>query len=240
MASVLILGTVEDDKFTISPPQDDDSVVNDLDIDYSTGDSQKPWKDILNLQALEKVKKTPIHIINDLRPGKKLIVFDLDYTLFDCKSQGNFSILKTVGHISELARPGLHEMLAALYPYYEFCIWSQTSWRWLEAKVSTKIVILQITELGMLSHHEYKIGFVLDQSAMFSIMGEKRGVKKRHQVKPLQLIWHHLPVFSPKNTIHVDDLARNFAMNPKEGLKISPFKNAPGTCSTSDSSFASR
>jgi hypothetical protein len=28
------------------------------------------------------------------------------------------------------------------------------------------------------------------------------------------------------NTIHVDDLGRNFALNPKEGLKIAAFKDA--------------
>lgn len=31
---------------------------------------------------------------------------------------------------------------------------------------------------------------------------------------------------SEHNTIHVDDLGRNFALNPNEGLKIAPFKNA--------------
>jgi ubiquitin-like domain-containing CTD phosphatase 1 len=88
----------------------------------------------------------------------------------------------------------------------------------------------------MLHHSEYKISFVLDQTSMFSILGEKKGIKKRHQVKPLHVIWHNLTRFycmhnirfSPKNTIHIDDLSRNFAMNPQQGLKILPFKNAPG------------
>ena len=130
----------------------DDNVVNDLDIDYSasTSASFTPWTELENVHSLQKVTKdTQINIINDLRPAKKLIVFDLDYTLFDCKSQ--------VSHIDMLARPGLHDMMAVLYPHYEFVIWSQTSWRWLEAK---------ITELGMLQHAEYKIAFVLDQKSM--------------------------------------------------------------------------
>jgi len=31
---------------------------------------------------------------------------------------------------------------------------------------------------------------------------------------------------SAKNTIHVDDLGRNFALNPRQGLKISAFRDA--------------
>jgi ubiquitin-like domain-containing CTD phosphatase 1 len=30
---------------------------------------------------------------------------------------------------------------------------------------------------------------------------------------------------SAKNTIHIDDLSRNFALNPSAGLKILPFKD---------------
>jgi hypothetical protein len=40
------------------------------------------------------------------------------------------------------------------------------------------------------------------------------------------IIWAKFPHFSSKNTIHVDDLSRNFALNPKCGLKISAFKHA--------------
>jgi len=50
----------------------------------------------------------------------------------------------------------------------------------------------------------------------------------KHQVKPLELIWAKYPErYSAANTIHVDDLSRNFALNPGSGLKISAFKNAP-------------
>ena len=94
------------------------------------------------MTSLEKQKsKIKIQILHPLR-GKKLLVLDLDYTLFDCKSPAS--------HISLLARPGLHEFLTAMYQEYELVIWSQTSWRYLEAK---------ITELGMLTHDEYKISF---------------------------------------------------------------------------------
>jgi ubiquitin-like domain-containing CTD phosphatase 1 len=185
-------------------------VVDDflVDVEYDSG--HDPSQDPSNITLVEKViTQTSIHIIHAISPKKKLLVLDLDYTLFDCKTP--------VNHLSILIRPGMHEMLTVLADHYEFCIWSQTSWRWLEAK---------ITELGMLTHTEYKISFVLDKKAMPSIIGKVKGKNKRHQVKPLDLIWKKLP-FGPHNTIHVDDLSRNFAMNPQSGLKITAFKNAP-------------
>ena len=35
------------------------------------------------------------------------------------------------------------------------------------------------------------------------------------QVKPLKIIWDKHPSWTASNTLHVDDLARNFALNPK-------------------------
>jgi len=71
-----------------------------------------------------------------------MLVLDLDYTLFDCKSAAS--------HVDQLARPGMHEFLTAVYPYYDMCVWSQTSWRALEMKV---------TELGILTHPSYCLAF---------------------------------------------------------------------------------
>ncbi|KAJ3273665.1 hypothetical protein HDV01_004274 [Terramyces sp. JEL0728] len=179
----ILMGTVDED---IIKDLSDMDVLNDLDIDYRSSNTNNPIKEPANQLALQKtISQTKIHLINQPKPGKRLLVLDLDYTLFDCKSQAN--------HIMQLARPGLHQMLVVLNPYYEYCIWSQTNWRWLEAK---------ITELGMLTHPEYQISFVMDISTMFTITGKK----KRHQVKALEIIWNKLPQFS--------------------GLKITPFKNA--------------
>ena len=46
------------------------------------------------------------------------------------------------------------------------------------------------------------------------------------QVKPLGVIWGKFPQYNKDNTIMFDDLRRNFLMNPFNGLKIRPFKNA--------------
>ncbi|KDN45936.1 HAD-superfamily subfamily IIID h protein [Tilletiaria anomala UBC 951] len=150
-------------------------------------------------------------LITPPRPGKKLLVLDLDYTLVDTDR-----LLHSPGPAMESARPGMHDFLATVYPYYDLVCWSQTSWRWVDAK---------LTELHMLSDPRYKLSWVLDKTTMPSV--ETKG--KKHHVKPLELIWRRFgpEQYSPKNTLHIDDLSKNFAMNPGNGLKIKPYKNSP-------------
>jgi ubiquitin-like domain-containing CTD phosphatase 1 len=121
--------------------------------------------------------------------GKKLLVLDLDYTLIDCKALNNSLI--------EVMRPGLHEFLSVCYEEYDIVIWSQTSWRALEAKVTT---------IGLLTHTDYKISFVMDISTMFSVLSQRDGKPFKHQVKALDIIYSKFPQYSAKNTVHVDDL----------------------------------
>jgi len=159
-------------------------------------------------QTLLRLK---ISLINPIRPEKKLLVLDLDYTLFDMKSQA--------GSLLQLKRPYTDEFLTAVHPYYDIVIWSQTSWRWLEVK---------LTELGILTHPSYRILFVLDKTCMFNVTSRdsSSGSIRTHPVKALDLIWSQYKHWDRSNTIHVDDLARNFAMNPRCGLKIRPYKHA--------------
>ena len=56
---------------------------------------------------------------NKKRPGKKCLVLDIDYTLFDLGSSAE--------RPDELARPHLHSFLAACYEHYDILIWSATS-----------------------------------------------------------------------------------------------------------------
>jgi len=116
---------------------------------------------------------------------------------------------------NQLKRPYMDEFLTWTYKYYDLVVWSQTSWRWLEVK---------LTELGMLTHPGYKICFVLDKTSMFEIVSTNRSGKRvSHHVKPLQIIWSKFPQWNSHNTVHLDDLARNFALNLGSGLKCTAY-----------------
>lgn len=77
----------------------------------------------------------------------------------------------------------------------------------------------------MITHPGYKIAFVLDKTSMFRVTSTKKrdGTSVTHSVKPLQLIWTKFPRWGPHNTVHVDDLSRNFALNLNSGLKVSAY-----------------
>lgn len=82
-----------------------------------------------------------------------------------------------------------------------------------------------MTELGVLSNQSYKITALIDDRAMITVQSPKYGV---FNCKPLQVIWGLFSEFyQPSQTIMFDDLRRNFIMNPQNGLRIKPFKNAP-------------
>ncbi|KAF9227726.1 HAD subfamily IIID h [Gyrodon lividus] len=190
-------------------------IVNDFDVDLAENPlaAAAYRNDQRNIRKVkEATAKLQINIINPLRDGKRLLVLDIDYTILDTKPLTSGSLPP-----AECARPHLHEFLEAIYPHYDICIWSQTSWIWLETK---------LVELGMIgSTRNYQVS-LLDKTCMFTVFTERNGQPYNHSVKALQIIWNHFPQFSAKNTIHVDDLSRNFALNPPEGLKIHAFKNA--------------
>ncbi|KAJ7286299.1 HAD subfamily IIID h [Mycena rebaudengoi] len=211
-----LIGTPEGSEIKDPSQLDLPDVVNDLDVDFTENPiaSAAYRNDQRNIRKVtEATKALNVDIIHPLREGKKLLVLDIDYTILDTKPLTSGSLPP-----AECARPHLHEFLEAIYPYYDICIWSQTSWIWLETK---------LVELGMIgSDRNYQISFVLDKTPMFTVFTERDGKPWTHSVKALQIIWNLFPQFNATNTIHVDDLSRNFALNPKEGLKISAFKNA--------------
>ncbi|KAK1925545.1 HAD-like domain-containing protein [Papiliotrema laurentii] len=195
-------------------------IVDDFDVEYSSQMTKKaknaiaPADDPRNKRKIqEKVETCPISVINEPRPGKKLLVLDLDYTIVDTKPLIAGSLPP-----SECARPGLHEFLELVYQHYDIAIWSQTHWRWLEMK---------LVELGMLGGmRNYKLCFIADRTSMFPVFTERNGQPYQHEVKPLAYFWAKFPHWSAKNTIHIDDLSRNFALNPGEGLRIRAFNTA--------------
>ena len=157
--------------------------------------------------------------MNEPRENKPLLVLDLDHTLLDFSSKRIHQAVTHEMEISTVAamkRPHMDQFLTSTYQNYDLVVWSQTSWRWIEHK---------LTELGMLTNPGYKFCFVLDKTSMFSVTSTKKdGRSFSHHVKPLELIWKKFPDrWGPHNTVHLDDLSRNFALNIDSGLQVSAF-----------------
>ena len=189
--------------------------MDDFDYDYSVDNKKLIENRKQSHDKLEKViRETTINKIFEPRKGKKLLVLDIDYTIFDMGS-------KTESW-NTLKRPYTEYLMENCYQHYDIVVWSQTSWRWIEIK---------LTEMNMLQNSKYKITFVLDKKAMFTIKSQFKNGEKKHYVKPLQLIWRKFEgVYHENNTIHIDDLSRNFALNAPQGLTIKPYKNGMIFC----------
>eukprot|EP00898_Chlorokybus_atmophyticus_P006660 jgi/Chlat1/6996/Chrsp56S06680 len=208
---VSVLGTAgggEDAALVETPPDDAPQVIDDFDIDVDQDAAAAIAKLRQNEAKLTKrIESLKLKELNPPRPGRKLLVLDIDYTLFDHRSPAERAI--------ELQRPYLHEFLAQSYQHYDIIIWSATSMRWIELKMG---------ELGVLSHPLYRVVTLLDHSAMITVHSDQYGV---FDCKPLQVIWAKFPdIYHAGNTIMFDDLRRNFIMNPQNGLKIRPFRHA--------------
>lgn len=105
-----------------------------------------------------RVSSVEVKVLNAPRAGKKCLVLDIDYTLFDLGS--------TAERPDELARPYLHHFLESAYAYYDIVIWSATNMKWVEVKMQ---------QLGVLGNPAYKITFMLDHKAMITVQTEKYG-----------------------------------------------------------------
>lgn len=202
---LMMMGSLEETiQETQTKPENMPEVINDLDIDEEEVALQDRE---LNLEKIDKrIREYQVKEINPSREGKKLLVLDIDYTLFDHRSVAEAGW--------ELMRPFLHEFLETAYQDYDICIWSATNMRWIEEKMKL---------LGCTTNPNYKLSFYLDSRAMISIQTEKYGIV---DVKPLGVIWGKYPQYTKNNTIMFDDLRRNFLMNPQNGLKIRPFREA--------------
>jgi len=202
---IMMMGSLEQAiKETETKPENIPEVVNDFDIEEEiiAIESNQDYLDKIE----KRVQNYEVKMLAGTREGKKLLVLDIDYTLFDHKSVAESGI--------ELMRPFLHEFLETAYEHYDICIWSATNMLWIEEKMKI---------LGCTTNPNYKLGFYLDSRAMISISTPHYGLI---DVKPLGVIWGKFPQYSTKNTIMFDDLRRNFSMNPQNGLKIRPFREA--------------
>ena len=187
-------------------PADLPEIINDFDIKYD--DIPVDSRQEFLAKVSRRVKDYPIKILNEPRPGKKLLVLDVDGTLFDNWSVGEKG--------SDLMRPYLHEFLTNLYPHYDLMIWSATSMKWIEAKLSL---------LGVSSScSSYKFVCYLDSGALISVQTPERGLVN---TKPLGVIWGKFDgVYTSSNTIMIDDCRQNFLMNPRNGLRVRCFRDA--------------
>lgn len=147
------------------------------------------------------------------RVGKKMLVLDIDHTLFDLGS--------TAECAADLARPHLHTMLAAAHPHYDIIIWSANSMKWIEVKMR---------ELRLASHPDFQLTAYMDALAMVTVRTPAHGV---FNAKPLEVLWSNLADahgghrhWGPHNTIMFDDLRRNYVFNPESGLVVTPYRKA--------------
>lgn len=205
-----MMGTVEGD--ILVDPVESPEIIDDFELGQDEAVDIKD-KEVNKQKLRRRIEQFKIEVRNPCRQGKKLLVLDIDYTLFDHRS--------TAENPLQLMRPYLHEFLSAIYAEYDIMIWSATSMKWVELKMG---------ELGVLNNPNYKITALLDHMAMITVQSDTRGV---FDCKPLGLIWAKFPEFySAKNTIMFDDLRRNFVMNPQNGLTIKPFRKAHANRST--------
>jgi len=229
--SFILMGTPEEQIFV--DPEDKHNlpdVIDDFELDFNAGSDEWIAHIATEINLKKFTENTSIHIMNEPRLNKPLMVLDLDHTLLDFSSK---KLLRATTAIvgdelaSELKRPFMDEFLASVYTHYDLVVWSQTSWRWLETK---------LTELGMLTHPGYRFCFVLDKTSMFSITSSKRdGKKVKHFVKPLEIIWNKFRNrWGDHNTVHLDDLSRNFALNLHNGLKVRAYHRKKGSKAKKD------
>ena len=132
------------------------------------------------------------------RTDAKLLVLDLDHTLWDGSAQ--------VEELSQKLRPGLFDFFLKVVGHYDIIIWSNNPKR---------VLMIKLQALGLLNQ-DLRVIAVLDRSLINTCRGKR--------AKALEVIWHQLKCYNTHNTIHVDDLEENFSLNPRQGLKIKPFK----------------
>ncbi|XP_071948602.1 ubiquitin-like domain-containing CTD phosphatase 1 [Antedon mediterranea] len=202
---IMMMGTREETIATANEkPKDAPKVIDDFDVDDEEVLTENREEFLKKIER--RIREYKIEEISPPRPGKKLLVLDIDYTLFDHRSVAETAV--------ELMRPYLHEFLTSAYEHYDIVIWSATGMKWIQAKMQ---------ELGVSKNTNYKITFYVDSGAMITVHTPKYGVV---EVKPLGVIWGKYKQYNSNNTIMFDDIRRNFLMNPQNGLKIRPFRQA--------------
>ncbi|KAF2884377.1 hypothetical protein ILUMI_21826 [Ignelater luminosus] len=193
-----LLETLEDHKITIKElnlrPDCVFIVKDKLSID-------KPVKPRLgSRKQSEELKTFVFKIMNKPRDNKKLLVLDIDHTIYDAQAPN-----AVLG-----ARPYLQDFLQGIYEEYDIAIWSAT-----ELAIAEK----KLAALNMIENPNYKILFVLDFNAMPKVLLEEGS----YYTKPLKIIWEKYQQYSSANTIICDDKPMNFRGDKSNGILIEPY-----------------
>lgn len=104
---IMMMGSVEQEIKDVSEvPTNLPEVINDFDEDIERKISVEYREEYL-AKVQHRVQNYEVKILNPLREDKKLLVLDIDYTLFDHKTPAETG--------AELMRPHLHDFLASAY-----------------------------------------------------------------------------------------------------------------------------
>lgn len=103
----MMMGSLERDLENIDiPPEDRQYVTNDLDV---PDDVNLPVHDneVYIKKVDQRVEEYEVTVLNPSRPNKKLLVLDIDYSIYDHKSPNET--------VATVTRPFLHQFLTAAY-----------------------------------------------------------------------------------------------------------------------------
>ncbi|XP_060084442.1 ubiquitin-like domain-containing CTD phosphatase 1 [Ylistrum balloti] len=114
---IMMMGSREEELDKVKePPPDLPEVINDFDIEEDEIAIENREEYLSKIDR--RVRDYKIEVFNPPREGKKLLVLDIDYTLFDHRS-----VAETA---NELMRPFLHEFLQSAYEDYDIVIWGMS------------------------------------------------------------------------------------------------------------------
>ncbi|XP_075887921.1 ubiquitin-like domain-containing CTD phosphatase 1 isoform X2 [Nelusetta ayraudi] len=169
---IMMMGTREESlEEVLAPPPENDDVVNDFDIEEEVIEVENREENLAKIAR--RVKDYKVEELNPPRDGKRLLVLDVDYTLFDHKSCAESGL--------ELMRPYLHEFLTSAYEDYDIVIWSATSMKWIDAKMKVKPLGVIWGKYGDFYNRKNTIMF--DDIGRNFLMNPQNGLKIRPFMK---------------------------------------------------------
>ena len=91
--ALMMVGSREEDIASVNekPESDDNVVVNDFEEEHVDAESFEN-REVYLAKIRRRVKEYKIEMLNEPREGKKLLVLDIDYTLFDHRSSAETGV----------------------------------------------------------------------------------------------------------------------------------------------------